>query len=125
MATQATARQKETEAEERNENGRSNRPVANESLNHQASTNDVTPQGADRYIPMRAKLVCTEITHTQRGVVVLRLDAKHDGNIKKEEALVAGNSPVGTCTIEVSDDWAGKNAVHGSIFYLMSTNQKQ
>jgi hypothetical protein len=78
-----------------------------------------------RFVPMRARLVCTEITNTQRGVTVLTLEVKFDGNIKAEERLATGNSPKGSLSIEVSNDWAGKNAVHGSVFYLISTNQKQ
>jgi hypothetical protein len=79
----------------------------------------------ERFVPMRARLVCSEIKHTRRGVTVLTLDVAHDGNIKKEEQLVPGNTPVGTCSIEVNEDWAAKNAPHGAVFYLISTNQKQ
>jgi hypothetical protein len=79
----------------------------------------------ERFVPMRARLVCSEITHTRRGVTVLTLDVTHDGNIRKEEQLVAGNTPKGQCTIEVNEDWAAKNAPHGAVFYLISTNQKQ
>ena len=90
-----------------------------------AKTDTVNKSIEPRFVPMRARLVCTEITRTQRGVAVLTLEVKFDGNIKAEERLVPGNAPKGNFSIEVSNDWADKNAVHGSVFYLISTNQRQ
>ena len=106
----ATGREREAEAD------------VKEERKAQAAT---TEKPIERFVPMRARLVCSEITHTRRGVTVLTLDVTHDGNIRKEEQLVAGNTPKGQCTIEVNEDWAAKNAPHGAVFYLISTNQKQ
>jgi hypothetical protein len=76
-----------------------------------------------QYVPVRAKFTCTEIMHTQRGVTVLTLAAAYEGVKAGETALIPGASPKGTISIEVGNDWAQKNVVHGSVFYLVSTNQ--
>ena len=71
-------------------------------------------------IPMRARFVTSEITHTTRGVTVLKLEAAFDGSIPKGNRLAVGNAPIGTITVETNQDWAAANVAHGTVFYLSS-----
>jgi hypothetical protein len=71
-------------------------------------------------IPMRARFVVQEITHTTRGATVLLLTAAYDGDIEPKSRLAPGNSPKGELTVEVVDAYAAANVSHGSVFYLVS-----
>jgi hypothetical protein len=103
---------------------------------HQNSTNDfpqhdksaaqIEQEKADKQVlgsrpeklPLQACFKVTEITHTTRGVTILKLAASYDGNIPRKNQLMPGARPVGEINLEVPDSWADAGVQHGSTFYL-------
>jgi hypothetical protein len=111
-------------------------PEVGTNSEHQNSTNDFPQNGksaaqieqekADKQVlgsrpeklPLQACFKVTEITHTTRGVTILKLDASYDGNIPRKNQLMPGARPVGEINLEVPDSWAASGVQHGSTFYL-------
>ena len=94
--------------------------VADAKLAEEKAAADAKLPPRKSVMPVRARFIVTEITHTTRGTTVLTLAATHDGDIPAKDRLVPGNNPKGEISIEVADVYALTNVSHGSVYYLIS-----